>query len=146
MFAYWASNVLGTQADTLEKINIGVGETVNTTLTLTPSIVGGNLVPAGFATNTGDVEEVVFTYTVNLASNQNAGEGTEATLLAQYNNSAHHLINVAINPATQNIYVDGADVLVVVAITLTEPTDEAQYLEVAGKTFDIELSFTATVV
>ncbi len=144
MFAYWASNVLGTQADTLEKINIGVGETINTTLTLTPDVVGGDLVPAGYATQ-NSVEEVVFTYTVQLTSNQNAGKGTEATLLVEYDNSAHHLVNVAINQPSQTIYVGGPDVLVVVTITLTEPANQTEYLEVAGKTFDIELSFTATI-
>lgn len=145
MFAYWATNVLGTTANATPKITIGVGDPVNTTLTLTPTVVGGNLVPAGFATKTHDVEQIVHTYQVQLTSNQNAAEGTMAELNVVYNNSAHALINVAIDKPSQAIVVDGAVVTVTITITLTEPADEAEYLQVANQEFDISLTFTATI-
>lgn len=145
MFAYWASTVLGSTANATPKITIGVGESVSTTLSLTPTVVGGKLVPAGFATQADDVEQIVYTYDVQLTSNQNAGEGTEAVLSVVYNDSAHELINVSIDQVSQAIVVDGATVTVTITITLTEPADEAEYLEVAGLDFDISLTFTATI-
>ena len=145
IFAYWASTVLGTSSDNTPNIAVGVGLPAETTLSLVEAQrTCGHLVPAGYERE-GSVSQIVITYEVELVATDEGANGAEAVLTVTHAPLANSLLNVQIFVPTSAVIVGGDKVFVYVTIILTEPANQAEYDSVANLSFDIPLTFTATI-
>lgn len=149
VFAYWAGVI---SAPTEEKeeptVTVGVGENITTSLTITPTVEGQNLVPTNRKDET-NTDTVTFTYVVEWTENGDTdfGQGHKGTLKVSCKNlkvngsdANNGLFTVSINSAETDIYLDQGTVTVVVTIIFaTEPETQEIYNQVAGKniTFDV---------
>lgn len=156
--AYWAATVQGTDSNGNGNINIGEGDTVETTLKI--SDVTDNkdlrLVPAAFA-NGNNVASITVTFEVTWNSTDANGNGTVGTLTpvlssastAKCTNDAEKavvlsLLNCEFTSSTYTIISDDPNATTVAAtLTLDEPADKAQYDLIAGQ--DVALSFAFSV-
>ena len=145
IFAYWANTVLGDTENTNPQINIGIGESVQTNLSLLEAQrTQGNLVPLGYEA-AGSVSEIVITYEVYLDAIEEGSFGAVANLQVNVGILASPLLNVNITKSSTQIIAGGNMVEVYVSITLDEPANVEEYNSVANLTFDIPLSFAAIV-
>lgn len=141
-FAYWASGVNVTQApNATGDIEVGVGQDAETTVTITPTLDDGVLVPAGRATGS-QVEELTFTFEVTWEAVDDTAIGTNGTLLVTA--SANHTLFVVTPTYNTTIVADGASVLVTVVVTLNEPANQTEYAEVAGNNFTLTVTFNVS--
>ena len=146
IFAYWASNVVGSTASDATDIVIGVGETVYTTLNFDEyEKTEGVLVPAGFEEEGVSVSEIVIKYYVQLEDTDAGSTGAVATLDVTHGEIPSPLLNVEIELSSQAITAGGDSVEVTVRVTLDEPANVEEYNTVADHSFDIPLTFTATI-
>lgn len=145
IFAYWASNVLGTTSAETTQIEVGVGLPAETQLSLVEAQrTSGKLVPSGYET-TGSVSDIVIVYEVTLVATDEGATGAVATLTVEYGVLASDLLNVDISIPDSEVIVGGNSVNVTITITLDEPQNQAEYDSVANLQFDIPLTFTATI-
>lgn len=145
IFAYWASGVAGDEEQENPQITIGVGQSLETTLSLAEvQSTAGVLVPAGFE-SAGHVSAIVKVYEVTLLPSQDGANGAIATLTVQSGTLPNPLLVVTITQNSSTIVAGGALVQVTVTITLTEPSTPQEYNQVAGMNFDIPLTFTASI-
>jgi hypothetical protein len=145
-YAYWAGTLTGPdQVEEEAKIEIGTGQDVITTVKLTKTVVGGNLVPKGRKVEATDVEEVVLTFDVlwtDVIEDGDASHGAvgELTITTSFDNNPSDLLIVDVNG--EGTITAGTTQTVTITITLTEPADVAQYESVAGKEFTLEITFS----
>ena len=145
IFAYWASLVAGDATADNPQITIGVGESVQTTLSLAEAQrTQGSLVPVGYE-KAGSVSEIIITYEVVLEATEDGSQGAFAVLTATHGVLPNTLLVVEITLASDEIVAGGDLVEVFVSIKLTEPQNYDEYMSVANTTFDIPLTFTATI-
>lgn len=136
--AYW-DQLLAT-----EDATITIGENVSLDVEVDVP-ASGTLVPTGAILKTGDVDEVVMSYNVQLSAA--TSENLDLTVAASDvkiggATTYASLVNVAINsPAT----INSTNAVVTVTVTLIEPADETTYLAIKGQPITFTLTFTATV-
>lgn len=145
MFAYWANSVSGDEDSTTTSITIGAGEEKTTTISLSEvQKTEGKLVPVGYEQE-GSVSQIVVTYNVTLQADELGSNGAEAVLSITHSTLPSSLIVVVIEQSSSSITAGGSPVTVTVKISLTEPANEEEYLQVANLVFDLGLTFTATI-
>lgn len=145
IFAYWASNASGDSESINPQINIGVGSSVETTVSLSEvARTQGSLVPLGYE-EVGSVSEIVITYEVFLEANQDGANGTLANLQVTVGILPSDLLNVEVTQTSTQIVAGGEKVDVRVTITLDEPANVSEYNSVASLSFNIPLTFTASI-
>jgi len=146
IFAYWANTVVGDNENTNPQINIGIGESVQTNLSLLEAQrTQGSLVPVGYEA-LGSVSEIVITYEVYLEATDEGSLGAVATLETVVGTLASPLLNVNVTQSNSQIVAGGNMVEIYVSVTLDEPANIDEYESVANLTFDIPLNFTATII
>ena len=153
-YAYWDQTVVN-QNSTV--IDIGIGAILEVDVTVTPE-EGNRLVPVGAFKGEGDVDEVFFTYTVNLNKiGQVLVTAKNVMIDGDYLNNSLVLIDVyATTPnvvpsdtATFTLVDNGSEEYeaeVNVRVMISMPADEAQYNMIAGKTITFVLEFSAEEV
>ena len=158
-FAYWASGVNVTNpTDETETVTIGTGDTIDSTVTLTETVSSTDvLVPTTITPGSGEVNSVVFTYTVDWTEDNSGsfGDGTLGTLEVDVSNilvggvaDQYDLVNVVITPGDESQAVvlnDAGTYTVTVTVTLKEPANQTEYAAVAGLDITFNVSFTVTV-
>ena len=145
IFAYWANTVSGDSENINTQRNIGVGESVQTNLSLLEAQrTQGKLVPLGYET-TGSVSEIIITYQVYLDDTEEGSFGAIATLQVNAGVLENPLLNVNITQSNSQIVAGGNMVEVYVSITLDEPANIEEYNSVASLTFNIPLTFAAII-
>ena len=152
-FAYWDSGFEQMNSDV---INIGVGATLEVEQTVTPP-AGKFLVPLGAFMGTNDVNEVVFTYTINLnKAGRVAITATDIKINNDFLNNELVLIDMYVTaPGLTPVSTLTVDLIqvapccevyeaeVTVKVMLLEPIDEAQYLQVINQPITFVLEFSA---
>lgn len=157
-YAFWAAGVNGPDAKVADgTINVGTGETVDTSITLTgDALTGGNLVPENFAGD-GDVESVSIPLTVVWAADDALdaldGSTTTGTLsititvaatknsVAVDQNIVNDLVNVvAAGTNASSITLGATAISLGYTVTLDEPADLATYNAIAGAVITITFS------
>ena len=162
-FAYWADSFATIAPDTDNvTIVIGKGNEVTTTVTLNDNYNDTKLlVPAGRVVNaTTQTDEVEFTLEVKWESTDQLAENANGKLaltldskniggsaVAAINNHVElkfvDELGAVRDVSALDIVADGAAVLVKVKITLTEPQNKTDYLQIAEE--NINLVFKAVV-
>ncbi len=165
-FAYWASSVSGpADGSTVGTVNVGSGDTVTTTITLTGSpATGGLLVPAGFA-GSGEVESVDLVYGFEwtedaLATASTSGATVTGDLSVTYTitviaadgvtdvtSQVGSLVNVT--PASTfplSITLDAAAQNLTWTVTLAEPSTQAEYDAIQNATITIDFTWSVSNV
>jgi predicted ribosomally synthesized peptide with SipW-like signal peptide len=147
-YAYWAASVTGNNDTATGTVQIGVGETYTTTVTVGDQ-TGGILVPSGYADDSGETESVELTFPVSWDGDA-AIDGMTGSLVVTIGDvlvggveNPYGLINVAFT-ANYSIIANGSDVEVLVTITMNEPADQTEYAAVANKNITFTLTFTVT--
>ena len=152
-FAFWDRGFEQVDSDV---INIGVGATLEVEQTVTPP-PGKFLVPLGAFRGTNDVNEVVFTYTINLnkagrvvvsANNvkiDNSATNNELVLIDMYTTTPNTtpVSTLTVDLLQVTPYCEFYEAQITVKVMLLMPLDEAQYLAVINKPITFVLEFSA---
>lgn len=142
VFAYWAGAFTVTQApDETPIIEIGEGDTIATTVTITPTLDTGKLVPQGF-TGAGEVEELVYTFSVLWAGDGATGAIGALLVTNTLSSNPYDLLNINVN--YNNEIIAGTPVTVTITITLDEPANKTEYNAVANLDFTLTVGFEVT--
>ncbi|QMS85336.1 hypothetical protein [Candidatus Xianfuyuplasma coldseepsis] len=165
-FAYWASNVLGTETTSTGTVTVGSGDSVSTTFDLTNAQdSSGLLVPAGQLANSTagavgaidlswDVQWLEDEVTSQLAGTSSVADITvtsdvvitlgETVLDSTTYANIYALINVTPDAgnATQ-LTLDAAAETFAFQITMDEPADQAEYDLIS--TASVAITFTYTI-
>lgn len=145
VYAYWAKSV---QDATLgEEVNVYIGEGG---LVTTELVVAGDnskkLVPVGYARD-GYVEELTYILTVQWNEvTTDYAKGHEGELTVVIKEGYHTLLNIKLSEYDKEIFLNGDAVTITITVTLTEPTTQSEYEDVANQvlTFEVEFSVNAT--
>lgn len=141
-FAFsWWDNLSQEQSET---VTIGEG-VILTVSAVAEAPVGKFLVPAGVVLKADDVESIVLTYNVKLdqtvLSDLNL-DVTASNILIGGDATNSSLVNINISQASAT--VNGADVLVTVTVTLSQPSTLEIYNLVKNQTITFDLTFEAS--
>jgi len=150
--AYWASSVSGANANKTATINIGEGNTITTSVSVSDFTEALDLVPAGYGADgyndLAETESVDVTFNVSWESTGDDANGAVKTLTITQTGytvggvaDTYGLINIQAAPAPFSITADAAAVEVTMTVTMDEPANLAQYNAVAGKAIIISYSF-----
>lgn len=168
-YAFWASGVTGPDNQVADgTIQIGDGEQVTTSVTLTgDNFTGGKLVPSGLANaGEGEVDEIELTFTV--VWNATATPGASLTGTTTTGDLTINITKVVLNsedPAVDvtalvgslvvitpnianasSITLGASAITITFTVTLTEPTTIAQYQALAGGSITIDFEFVVSNV
>ena len=139
-YAYW--DTLTTSSD--ETVEIGEGTTLEFTETLEPE-EGSTLVPSDVVMKEGDVEEIVFEYSVSLDQEPLEDldfEANVSNVLIGGETEDSNLVNVDVQ--SPNL-IGSDDINVVITVTLDEPSDEDQYDRIVNETITFDIEFSASI-
>lgn len=161
IYSYWVGQVGNPNNYTdQETVVIGAGQSIETELDVTKELAnaGKKLVPEGKASvsvggTEQNVESFEATYTVkweesgtaDVIDSSDAITGTlnvAATSEIEGANEQSGLVNVTVEPTSQEITADGNEVTVRVRVTLTEPANKAAYDAIVGKNIKVNLTFS----
>lgn len=165
-YAFWAGQVQTPINGTVNGvINVGEGNNVTTTVALTgDAFTGGELVPAGFDNDGGEVDEVILTFTVawNVLSSAGASLDDSASLAdltitptvvvkdeldADVTATVGTYVLVTPNVANADeITLGAAAITISFTVTLTEPDTIAHYNALKNGTIEIEFEFAISNV
>ena len=145
--AYWASGFTTNQPDNKdEKVKIGEGEVVETTV----SVTGGNLedlllVPVG-REKAGSVSSITFTYDVVWSEATDlSAEGATADLSASAVLSGLEAEELALSEVTTfetvNIVYGSTTKIAFTVTFVDEPADHAQYVKVINQVLNLTINF-----
>lgn len=162
-FAYWASEVQGSNDTAGGTVTIGTGNSVTTTVTVGDVTAAGTLVPVGHNVDSGEVTAIVIPFVVawdSTGADANGHPGTLALAISDLKIDASttyiSLLTITtqiggtisgttlVGDANTTILADGVDVTVYVKVELAEPTNRTEYLAVAGKQITFTATFTVT--
>jgi len=149
IFAYWASSVSGATGATDIPISIGVGDEVETEVDWSEvSRTQGVLVPVGYE-KSGSVSKIVLVYSVQLVEIETEdvalGDVVDFTVTVN-RGDLHDLINVEVLAYSPVITIGGEEIEVTIEVTIDEPANREEYLEVAEEDFSFTLIFTTGTV
>ena len=146
-FAYWASSVLGDDSENTAIVDVGEGDAVTTTVTVSNQTDSGPLVPVGH-TGTNDVD---LTFPVLWTSDNDASADALTGTLAVTIDSVlingvdySHLFTVTVISGTGAITEDASQDVVVNVEFTNEPADQTEYDLVATEDVVVTLTFTVT--
>lgn len=153
LFAFWASNVNSPDDQTSDgNINVGQGNDVSTTITISDPTSNERLVPLGTIQNSQGsnlTEVIVRAFTVNWSEDLGLNAATGATgvltvSVAQnsitLDPSIHHLLNL--NFTEQHNITIGTSKTISVGATLTRPANIEEYRLLSGRTISITLELS----
>jgi len=150
--AYWASSVSGASKDVTGTINVGTGDAVTTQVNVSDVTEGKQLVPAGYADESDEIETVTLSFSVSwndAAGDSDGAVGTLAVTRGSYTvggvADSYSLVNISADPSDVSITAGASALTVTYTVTLDEPANLAQYNAVAGKAIVINFSFEVTV-
>jgi hypothetical protein len=139
-YAYW-NKYIDNQSITHQ---IGDGDTLYVELNSEDT---GVLIPSTETPYADEVTEIVLTYNVRI--NQEALDSGHENLSVNYENllingvdTYNHLINIDINP--NNLTVNLNNQVITVTITMNEPLDYNEYIEVINASVTFNLKFEIT--
>jgi hypothetical protein len=159
-FAYWASGVAEPADEVVtETITIGEGNEVTTSIDLTNNSTLGTLVPANQSGNSvgTTVESITLSYNIlweedgtqtQLADTTTTGviTATPIVTVTTGGNDVTATVGslVVVTPGGSNpssITLDGSAAIFTYTVTLTEPTTQAQYDDLATGEIEIEITW-----
>lgn len=167
VYAYWAGTINApTPVDQGDQVTIGVGQEINTSLSVGAQVGTGVLVPAGRA-GVGQVEYVVLTNSVTwLETTTTLATGHAGTLSAVVKDGTVKIdgsvtnaglvgitiqvggtapVDGAITATASNaIALAGSPVVTYIKVTLGEPESQTIYQAVAGKTITFDVTFSVS--
>lgn len=147
-YAYWASSVSGDSDDAIGTVEIGTGDSVTINAVVSETSTAGQiLVPAGFADDPNEVEQVVLTFSVEWVDDNALTGIVPADIDMSITNIlvdgvANSLVVVTPDVSNPTQISLGSTVTFTVYITLNTPSNVTEYESVAGKTVTFDLTFT----
>lgn len=150
-FAYWASSVAEGESTVSGTVEIGTGEDITTTVTVSAqSDTNGNLVPVGFEDGT-KINNLDLTFPVQWDADQDGIDGITGTLVVTIDNfvigslsgtDVTDMFTITVSSGDGAI-VEGVSQDVVINVQFTnEPEDQTEYNIVAGSDLTFDVTFT----
>lgn len=155
--AYWASSVNTGNIDNGEKIDVGGGETVNTTIEVSKRSSGGTLVPPNYVKE-GEVDVVSIYFDVSWHSLNQLAEGAEGKLIPSFveaftsednseeeKNQIFSLIEVKFDQLDYSIVADGKAESVRADVSLKVPNNKEEYDLIANRSIFLSFLFKVDI-
>ena len=142
-FAWWDS--LETSDD---NITIGVGEGVTLEASTEDTLGDDVLVPSNVVQKTNDVNETVFTYTVELDRGEEVTSDLDLTISVDNikvgGENADDFVNIEYVETVENFTVTGQSIEIKVSLADVNENNEPDY-DIQSKDITFDVTFTATI-